>query len=285
MYKVIKYIDDHLHDKISIEDAAALCGYSKWYFCSLFRQFTGMSFTAYVNDKKMQHAAIDILRGEKIARIAAKYGYDTFSGFNKAFLKKYGCYPTEFKKMDAAFHVQYKERIDSMFHLSDRCATLREDAVNKKSQNQDIAHVHKVLSHLGRLTQKQGADTTVLITAGLVHTIENAPARIADGELIVGYHFGDCSSADSLDGTDFPRENTPAYRQTLAKIGLSSKEIDTFFQNSVTFGQPTPPVVYSACEQNMFDEWAAIGRCPELLANRMCGNRHYWQVQSPCRYR
>ena len=77
MYGVIKYIEEHIQEKITLEDVASFAGYSKWYFCSLFRRFTGESFIEYVNERKMQYAAIDILSGETVTEVAFKYGFET----------------------------------------------------------------------------------------------------------------------------------------------------------------------------------------------------------------
>ena len=187
MYRVIKFIDDHITEKLSLEEVAAHFGYSMWHFCSLFKRFTGKSFITYVNDKKMSRAALDILSGERVGAVSVKYGFDTTGGFNKAFLKKFGCYPKNFKKLDEEFHIRYKERQMKNFKLSDRAAYLRDLVMNKKPHNERIAYSALGLSALGRLACPADADRMELAAAGLINIIKGFPVIIDDGELIVGH--------------------------------------------------------------------------------------------------
>ncbi len=223
MYGVVKYIDENIEEKLTLEEIAEFAGYSKWHFCSLFRRFTGQSFVDYVNDRKMQYAAVDILGGEMVTDVAFKYGFDTCGGFNKAFLRKFGCYPTQFRKADTEFHIQYKERIKKMYQLSDRCAILREDAVNKKTMLYKAGHTARLYGAMGEATCEKGADNAQIRTAGLCSIIENFRPYILDGELIVGYNYGW--------ETAFVVDDTPEKREELRGEGFSETEIDGFFKN------------------------------------------------------
>lgn len=98
MHEVLKYINEHIREKLTLEDVARRSGYSKWYFCECFKQYAGVTFGEYVRDRRMQRASLELLRGKKATQVAMEYGYETQSGFNKAFLTQYGCLPMEFKK-------------------------------------------------------------------------------------------------------------------------------------------------------------------------------------------
>ena len=98
MYSVLKYINEHIGEPLTAANLAEHFGYSPWYFSDLFHRFTGTVFCEYIRHQRMQLAAMEVLDGEKIVDIAMKYGYETQSGFNKAFLKEFGCLPREFKK-------------------------------------------------------------------------------------------------------------------------------------------------------------------------------------------
>ena len=89
VYRVIKYVNDNLNKSISAESTAEYFGYSKWYFCEAFKRYTGQTFVEYVRTVRMKRAAIDILDGKKVFDVALAYGYDTPSGFNKAFIKSF----------------------------------------------------------------------------------------------------------------------------------------------------------------------------------------------------
>ena len=133
MFAVLSYIHENITRQIGVADTAAHFGYSKWHFCKKFREFSGVTFTEYVRRYRVQLAAIDILGGKKITDVAFDYGYDTLSGFNKAFLKEYGCMPREYKRQAKDCQLYYERRKNTMYKLTDRCMILREDAVNAKS--------------------------------------------------------------------------------------------------------------------------------------------------------
>lgn len=85
-------IENNLHGKLSLNTIASQLGYSQFHFSKLFKKYTGLTVHQYINDRKLICASKDILKGERIINVAMNYGYETQSGFNKAFVKKFG-YP------------------------------------------------------------------------------------------------------------------------------------------------------------------------------------------------
>lgn len=53
---VFDYINKHYMEDLNLETAAATAGFSKYYFCRLFKQFTNMNFHDYVNSFRIQVA-------------------------------------------------------------------------------------------------------------------------------------------------------------------------------------------------------------------------------------
>lgn len=47
--EVIRYIEDHYKEKLTLEDIATHFGYSKWYFSRFFNKFFGCSLPVYIN--------------------------------------------------------------------------------------------------------------------------------------------------------------------------------------------------------------------------------------------
>ena len=264
MYRVIKFIDDNITERLSLEEVAARFGYSMWHFCSLFKRFTGKSFITYVNDKKMSRAALDILSGERVGSVSVKYGFDTTGGFNKAFLKKFGCYPKNFKKLDEEFHIKYKERQMKNFKLSDRAAYLRELVMNKKPHNERIAYSAVGLSALGRIACPAEADRMELAAAGLTNIIKKFPVIIDDGELIVGHSFPDYSNARGcdIDGSHLAINDTDECRRDLKTSGFTEEEIEKIIYDSKN---PRISIAkrpnFSHCENTMDYEWASANWC------------------------
>ena len=252
MYSVIKYIDNHIKEKLTLDYVADFAGYSKWHFCSLFKRFTGKSFVDYINDKKMQYAVNDIIRGEKVTNVAFEYGFDTISGFNKAFLKKFGCYPTQYKKLGDEFHRKYKERKESMFKLSDRCQILKDKAL-KNELELKVGFRTRYYMAKGEANAPSGSDNLEIYTSGLVSLIENMPCYIQDGELIVGSNFGYESR--------YNINLVPNAKERLESEGFTPEEMEDFFSACKKIEYQMPKKVeYTESEKVLEKEWTAIGR-------------------------
>ena len=67
----------NIKENIELSELATRFGYSKWHFCSKFRNYTGKSFVKYVRHCRLQLASLDILSGKKSTDIALDYGYET----------------------------------------------------------------------------------------------------------------------------------------------------------------------------------------------------------------
>lgn len=131
MNGVLRYIHDHIRERLQAAEVAEQFGFSRWYFCARFREFTGKTFVEYVRHYRIQLAALDILAGKKVLDAAVDCGYDSVSGFTKAFMKEYGCMPAEYKRQARESHLYYEQRRISMYQSSDRCAMLREEAIER----------------------------------------------------------------------------------------------------------------------------------------------------------
>jgi transcriptional regulator, araC family len=88
------YIEKNLKQKISIEEIADYVGYSKFYFSRMFKQEMNISIMEYVKERKVICALESILQGNKILDVAIEYGWESHSGFIKAFESYYGFSPS-----------------------------------------------------------------------------------------------------------------------------------------------------------------------------------------------
>ena len=88
------YIEKNLKQKISIEEIADYVGYSKFYFSRMFKQEMNISIMEYVKERKVICALESILQGSKILDVAIEYGWESHSGFIKAFKSYYGFSPS-----------------------------------------------------------------------------------------------------------------------------------------------------------------------------------------------
>lgn len=84
---------------ITVTKAAALCGFSESHFMKLFKELTGMSFTAYLVNYRLELAATQLLETDlNIIEIAGNCGFRNHSYFTRAFVKKYGTTPIQYRK-------------------------------------------------------------------------------------------------------------------------------------------------------------------------------------------
>ncbi len=110
--EILKYVETRYCEKISISEAAGICGFSESHFMKFFRSNMGISFTAYLNDYRLTMAARMLLSSsDSIAAIAGETGFDNLSYFNRLFKKKYGCTPFHFRSKNQLSAIQsgYRE--------------------------------------------------------------------------------------------------------------------------------------------------------------------------------
>lgn len=99
MDQILKYIDKHLNEQITIEELAIKAGYSKFHFIRLFKAYTNATVTEYMCRRKLIRASEDIITGARIIEVALNYGWQSHSGFTKAFKKEFGFCPSLLRAM------------------------------------------------------------------------------------------------------------------------------------------------------------------------------------------
>jgi len=267
MYNVLNYIHENIRQRLTVEETAAHFGYSKWHFCTKFHQYTGMTFVEYTRHYRIQLAAMDILRGMKISEVAFAYGYDTIGGFNKAFMKQYGCMPREYKKQYQDSQIYYERRKATMFTLSDRCAELREEVVNRKSQMQHYFCQRIVYFALGGAqADRRNADPVEIYAAATANVLRRFQPYIVPGELITGFNFGDADLGDCVIPDigewwqDRMRENRIPEEDIQAYCALAPRWRSFHFMSGLNL-IPEDTVQLTDAEAQAKYEWAAIGRC------------------------
>ena len=92
------YIDQHLKEPLSIDALAEIAGFSPYYYCRLFSLYMGMPVMEYVRRRRLTYAASEICEGKRILDAAMDYGFESHSGFTKAFRKVYGFTPDEYRR-------------------------------------------------------------------------------------------------------------------------------------------------------------------------------------------
>lgn len=95
---ILQYIDERPNERITVDELAELSAYSFYRFCHAFSSYTGVPVATYLRRRQLALAARDLLDGVSSTDVAAARGFDTSSGFAKAFRRQYGMSPTEFRR-------------------------------------------------------------------------------------------------------------------------------------------------------------------------------------------
>lgn len=91
----IHYIKTNLNQKLTVEDAAASAGLSKYYFLREFKTITGYTFTGYVNLIRCEYAKELLMSGHYTVKEAAHLsGFENDSYFTSVFRKCTGSLPS-----------------------------------------------------------------------------------------------------------------------------------------------------------------------------------------------
>ncbi|MBR2908384.1 MAG: helix-turn-helix transcriptional regulator [Clostridia bacterium] len=92
--KVILYIDEHLDEKISLDDLSRATSRSKSSFCHLFEAKMNISPKQYILRKKLALADKLIGEGTPPTVAAMQVGYENYSDFYRIYRRHFGISPT-----------------------------------------------------------------------------------------------------------------------------------------------------------------------------------------------
>ena len=101
MYKeriqaVLDFIETGLKAEMTAAELAEMAGYSLYHFYRVFQSATGMPVMQYVLKRKLLHAICEIGQGRKKIDVVLEYGFETYAGFYKSFLREIGYTPADY---------------------------------------------------------------------------------------------------------------------------------------------------------------------------------------------
>lgn len=105
---ICKYINEHCTENITVDELAALAGFSKYHFSRLFYEFAGTTYYEYLTKRRILYAETLLCDPNlTIVEIAMQSGFNSLATFNRNFRSIKKCTPSEYRSMYNS--QQYKE--------------------------------------------------------------------------------------------------------------------------------------------------------------------------------
>jgi len=92
------YIGEHQSEELSLKEVARAVNTSAFYFCKMFKQATGLTFTDYLARVRVEKVKNLLLNPHKrVSEAAFEAGFQSLSQFNRVFKKIEGMSPSDFR--------------------------------------------------------------------------------------------------------------------------------------------------------------------------------------------
>ena len=96
---VLERIYHDYSQPLSVEDMAALCGYSRSNFCKIFKQITGKTFHTVLNEHRIKVACTLLQETQlSVENIAVQVGFSDSKSFCRSFKEATGLSPGSYRK-------------------------------------------------------------------------------------------------------------------------------------------------------------------------------------------
>ena len=101
MAKATRYLAAHYKEAITLEDAAAVAGFSPSYYSRKFKEIVGISFREYLTHLRLREASM-LLRNSSLSvrEISDSCGFTSANYFGDVFKSMYHTSPREYRRME-----------------------------------------------------------------------------------------------------------------------------------------------------------------------------------------
>jgi len=211
--KAIDHIENHLTEKLSVDDVAKAAIYSPTPFQYLFGAVTGYSVGEYIRFRRLSCAADDLADSKlSVTDTAFKYQYETVEAFSKAFKRAYDVSPSKFTKTNSNYHkfapINICFSLTGGFSMAKNFIPnlLKVDWSDNQRQNE---FVNSVVSALNALGEKLDYDYVCAVSGGAFRAsfsmsgwnhgnyhVSNTPIVIDHTFKMLGYNIRQYSRGD-----------------------------------------------------------------------------------------
>jgi len=166
--KVIYHIETHLDDELKLTLLADISGYSRFHFCRSFKAQMGESVMSYASRLRFEAASIKVGRGDKsLINVALDAGFQTPTGFLKAFKKRFGTSPSNYKKISKQNINHYQETMMETPEIVSRETAFivftRATGIYFKSSDKAWQRLTKELDNLDKKHKESPPSSTILL--------------------------------------------------------------------------------------------------------------------------
>lgn len=101
--RILQWTQNHFADSIQLEQAAAVSGFSRNYFCAWFRRNTQTTYLKYLNQVRINHACRILCYTGSVDQACTESGFQDMSYFIQVFRKIQGCTPGQYVRNCKSF--------------------------------------------------------------------------------------------------------------------------------------------------------------------------------------
>ncbi|WP_058911493.1 helix-turn-helix domain-containing protein [Entomohabitans teleogrylli] len=94
--QTLEWIEEHLCEKLTLDDLAKKTGYSKWHFQRLFHAQMSITAASYIRNARLLRSIHDLKYSSRsIVSIADKYGFSSQQSYTRTFKQVMRCTPSQ----------------------------------------------------------------------------------------------------------------------------------------------------------------------------------------------
>ncbi|MFR5832574.1 MAG: AraC family transcriptional regulator [Acutalibacteraceae bacterium] len=97
--KILRYVDEHLGDDLTLDNIAENVFLNKFYIARLFKKETNSTLHQYILKKRLLQSKKLIENNVPIAEVCTKCGFNDYSHFFRAFKSEYGITPKQYHSL------------------------------------------------------------------------------------------------------------------------------------------------------------------------------------------
>lgn len=108
--EVCNYVTEHISEEITVDQLAAVAGFSKFHFSRIFKELSGMSCHEYLIQRRLETAEQLLADPDvSITDVAMRSGFGSISTFSRIFRKEKNITPSDYRRMMQARNTEFQQ--------------------------------------------------------------------------------------------------------------------------------------------------------------------------------